>query len=200
MVDMGWSGLGPAVGAIGSLFGNTVDPAKEAMKYVKEIYPTVSPYYQPYIQTGQRTLPMLESKYAQLLSDPNSVMAMLGAGFQQSPGYNFNYRQNMNAVNQAAAAGGMVGTQAHQQQAGEMASQLANQDFYNYLGNVRSLYDTGLSGMGGLNNMGFQASQGLADILAQSLLQQAQLSAQSAMYKNQQSGGIIGGIAKSIGF
>src|ERR1700751_3520310 len=104
------------------------NPADKAMPYLDQIPDTIKPYYQPYIDAGQQSLSSLMGQYNTLLSNPGAIMNMAGGGFQQSPGYQFQMNQAINAANNAAASGGMAGTPYHQQNAAGMASNLANQD------------------------------------------------------------------------
>jgi len=145
------------------------------------------PYYQPYMQAGAAALPALMGQYSQLMTNPGSVNQMLGSGFEQSPGYQFQYDQAMNAANSAAAAGGMAGSPAAQQNASTVAQQMANQDYYNYLKNVTGLYGAGLSGMGNINQMGYQANTGYADILNQQAMAQAYNAMMQQQWANEQS-------------
>lgn len=199
-------GLGSAAGG---LFGLMNDPSKAAMEYTDKLPGTVSPYYQPYIDAGQRSLGTLEEQFAQLINNPAAIHAMLApqGGFQESPGYQFQMEQGMNAATNAAASGGQAGGSQHQAEAAGLGANYANQDYYNWLQQVYNpefmrmmeLYSTGLSGMSGLNAMGYNASDSLASLLAQNLMNQAQLSANSAQQQNSSMGGLIGGTAGAIG-
>lgn len=167
------SALGGAAMMGAGLFGSKYkNPADAAMPYLNQIPGTIKPYYDPYIQAGQQSLGDLMTQYGQLMNDPGQKFAQLGQGFQQSPGYQFQYNQGMNAANSAAQAGGMAGTPYHQQNAANMASNLANQDFYNYMGNIQGLYGQGLQGASGINQMGYNASNELAQSLAAALMNQ----------------------------
>jgi hypothetical protein len=193
------------------------DPAKAADKYLSQIPGTITPYYQPYTQAGGQALgqygaesnalagmrPDLMQALTQLLQNPGNVYNQLGQGYQQSPGYEFNKNQNMQAITNAAAAGGMAGTPQHQMQAGAMASDLANQDFNQYLEHVMGLMTRGLSGgmgmyeqgFGGLHNLtniGYQSSNDLASSLASNLVNQANNAYAGAANKNQRRGGALG--------
>jgi hypothetical protein len=117
-------------------------------------------------------------------------------GFQQSPGYQFNMNQNMNASNQAAAAGGFLGSSGHQQDSANRASNLANQDYYNYLGNALNMYNTGLQGTSGINQMGYNASNELANSLANVMMAQAGMAYKGQENANQAQAGITGNVMK----
>jgi hypothetical protein len=177
------------------------NPADSGMKYLDQIPGTISPYYQPYVNAGQNSLSTLMNQYNTLLTNPGQTMNMLGSGFQQSPGYQFQMNQGMNAANSAAAAGGMLGTGAHQVNSANIASNLANQDYYNYLNKTLGLYGQGLSGTEGLNQMGYGASNELAQSLAGNLMNQAGMAYSGTQNQNQANAdqygrlmGLIGGI------
>lgn len=196
---MQWTSVLQGVGGMAAgLWGLGNNPADAAMGYSEQLPGTVTPYYQPYIDTGLLANEQLYSQFNQLINNPQSIYDMLAGGFEQSPGYNWQYNNAMNAANNAAAAGGMSGTPAHQQQASTLAAQLANQDYYNYLNNMSGLYGQGLSGMQGINQMGYNASDSLAGLLAQNLMNQAMMSAMGQMNANSSMGGLIGGATEAV--
>ena len=190
---MGFAGMGggtwwdPA-----NIFGTVraPNPADAGMGYLDQIAPTISPYYQPYIDAGQQALGGLMGEYGSLMNDPAARMNQIGSSFQQSPGYGFQYNQGMNAANAAAGAGGMAGTPAHQQEAATMAQNLANQDYYNYLGNATGYYNQGLQGMSGINQMGYGASNELAQSLMSALMSQGGMAYAGQENANAQQAGI----------
>ena len=105
----GLSKMGATTGsAIGGLFAPWDNPFSGSMDYLNQIPGTITPYYNPYIQAGGRSLNTLENTYNQLLQNPGQTMNQIGSGFQASPGYQYNVQQATNAANQAAAAGGMA--------------------------------------------------------------------------------------------
>jgi hypothetical protein len=189
-------------GIFGSIMGqlNYNSPMEAASPYLENIAGTITPYYQPYINAGQNALSSLMGQYGSLINDPSAKMNQMGSQYQASPGYQYNVDQTTKAMNQAAAAGGMVGSPQEQQQLGQVVSGLANQDYYNYLNQAMGLYNTGLSGMGNINQMGYQASSGLAENLANSLMSQAGLAYAGTTAENQNTGGFWGGIGGMLGF
>jgi hypothetical protein len=168
------------------------NPANGAQGYLNQIPGMMQGYYNPYIQAGQQALPQLQQQFGMLTNNPGAVMNKIGSGFQQSPGYNWQVKQSMNAANNAAAAGGMLGSPAEQQSAATAVNGLANQDYYNYLNHGMNMYDTGLQGLQGMNQMGFNASTGLANNLANVMQSQANLSYAGQSNQNQMNGGLFG--------
>lgn len=185
------------LGSIGSgLFDmfNYQNPADAAMPYFNNIQQQLPGYFQPYMQAGQNALGPLQQAYGQLLSNPGGVMNQIGSGYQQSPGYQFQLKQGLNASNNAAAAGGMSGTPMAQYNSGQFATGLANQDYYNYLSHALGMYGQGLQGMQGLAGMGYGASTGLGEDLAGLAGAQGQLAYSGAANQDQSMGGSIGSI------
>jgi len=196
-VGTGVGGLGAGVGAL--LFGNNNDPYGDAAKYFNQIPGKTSPYFNPYINAGLNSLPTLTGQFNNLINDPAGVMNKVGAGYQESPGYQFQLKQGLNAANNAAAAGGMLGTPANQYNAASFATGLANQDYYNYLNHALGQYQLGVNGLNNINNMGYNASDTLAGIIGNSLMNQGNLAFSSAAAKNQAEGSEWGDIMGGIG-
>lgn len=205
---LGIGGLGSLGAGIGSTIGGLIgglnykNPGDPAMGYLNQIPGAMGQYYNPYIQTGNRAMGTLENTYNQLLQDPSQIMNKIGGSFQASPGYQYNVNQATNAANQAAAAGGMLGTPQEQQQLAQTVSGLANQDYYNYLNNALGLYGQGLGGLQGLNQMGYGASGNMAQSLKDVLESQANLSYAAQQAENERNagqGGLWGSLAGGLG-
>lgn len=203
-LSAGMGGLGAALGmGLGSMFGGSQqDPFAAAQQSMSQIPGYLQQYLGPYAQAGMSALPQLQQQYGQLINNPGALLASMGSGFQQSPGYQWDVSQATNAANQAAAAGGMTGSPAEQQQLATTVTGLANQDYQNYLNNVMGLYGQGLSGLGGLYQTGYGASSGMGEDLSDYAESQANLAAAQANWQNQQQqgqagtwGGILGGLA-----
>ncbi len=185
------------MGLFDSLFGGNA--SKDANKYLDKVPGTVKPYYDPYIQAGQRQLPGLEDQYGQLMNNPGGRLNEIGAGYQQSPGFQFALQQAMQGAGNAAAAGGMAGSPQHEQQNMGLATNLANQDYNQWLQNAMGMYNTGLQGSQGLYNSGQQASDTLAQLLAGNLGSKASAAYAGGANRNQMMGGLLGGIGSLAG-
>lgn len=171
-----WMAAGGGLGAglAGLFMGGGDNPADSANQYLNKIPDTLKQYFNPYVNAGRGALGQLQGQYGNLMNDPGALISRLGAGYQQSPGYQFQLKQGEQAIGNANAAGGMAGTQQHMQQSGQLANDMANQDYQQYLNQALGLYGAGLQGTAGLNQMGFQGSSDLANSLANVLGQQAQ--------------------------
>lgn len=169
-------------GGVGDLFAglmmgnqNYPNAANSGMPYLNRIPGAIAPYFNPYIQAGQSTIPKLQQQYgaltgmlpgiqqqlSQMTNNPGGVVNRIGSSFHQSPGFQFQTNQALGAANRAAAAGGMLGSPQEQQNIAGTVNGMANQDYYNYLNHGMSMYDQGLQGKMGLYGMGLQGEQGM---------------------------------------
>lgn len=221
----GISGIGSGLASMfGGGSGGGHDPYDAAKGYFDKIPGQISPYFNPYINAGHDALGKLQGQYGtmmgqyqgvqnqynDLMNDPAATYNWLGSGYQKSPGFDWQMNQGMNAANNAAASGGMQGSPQHQQQASTMATGLANQDFQNYMNRVSGMYgmglqgnanmfNTGLQGMQGINQMGYNASDSLAGALGSNLMNQGNLAFSGAAAKNQSKGSGWGDLLGGLG-
>jgi hypothetical protein len=200
---MNGSNFGQAIGGIGSglssLFFGGKNPADDSMKYLDQIPGAISPYLNPYINSGKNALPILEGQYGDLLNDPGGKLNKIGGGFQKSPGFDFALQQALQGAGHAAAAGGMAGSPQHEQQNMGIATQLGNQDYYNWLKGATGMYGMGLEGTQGLANMGLSAGKSMADQIAQMLAAKSGLSYEGQANQNTSRGGGFGDLFSGIG-
>lgn len=189
-------------GGLGSLFGglSSRNPADSAMPYLQGIEGKMSPYYDPYIQAGRRSLGTLEGQYGNLINDPTAIMSAIGGKFQASPGYQYNVNEATRAANQSAAASGMAGSPQEQAELAQTVHGLANQDYQQFLNTGLGMYQTGLGGLSNINQMGYNASNELAQSIANSLMMQAKLAYSGQADQNQSMGGMLGGLGSLAGF
>jgi hypothetical protein len=171
------------------------DPSKDANKYLEKLPGTVSPYYTPYTQAGQRQLPGLESQYGELVNNPGGKLNEIGAGFHESPGFQFALKQALSGAGHAAAAGGMAGSPQHEQQNMEIATQLGNQDYYDWLNPAVGMYNEGLQGSQGLYNTSASLSDALAKLLGGNLESKASNAYAGAANRNSMNLGTLGAFA-----
>ena len=196
--DLNTFGKMTGLGGIGSgllgLFGGHDNPADEANKYFRQIPGAVKGYYQPYMEAGNRAIPQLEEQYGQLLNQPGQKLNTIGKDFHASPGFQFALQQALQGAGHAAAAGGMAGSPQHEQWNQGLATDLGNQDYYNWLGKATGLYGQGLQGEQGMYAGGLQASHSMADQVAQALAAQGAYGYEGAAGKNKAFGSDIGNL------
>lgn len=195
---------GPMAGIFGGLGGMLFDsqqtsPSEAASPYLNQIPGQVHQQLDPYAEAGKQAIPTLQDQYSGLLSHPEMLMSKIGSTFQQSPGYEWQKNQALGAINRSAAAGGMLGTPQNQQQAGEVAGQLANQDYYNYVGNILNLFNRGLTGTENMFGTGAQTAQSLAEQLTRALVGQANNAYEGQAASNKQGGIDMGALLQGAG-
>lgn len=184
---------------LSSVLGGGTNPADAAMPYLDKIPGETKPYLDPFFQAGKNVLPDLTKQYGSLTSDPGALLNKLGAGYQQSPGFQEALKQALTAGNHAAAAGGMAGTPAHQYTSMDTATGLASKDYDTWLQHVLGLYGTGIAGEQDMSHQGLQAGTSLSDIIAQTLSQQAGYSYAGQAAKNQNQNAIFNSLLTGIG-
>ncbi len=168
----GMMGGGMMGGGLAGMFGgHGKNPADAANKYLDQIPGQTQQYYSPYQEAGKGALGDLQNQYKDLLS--GGVYDKLGAGYKESPGYQFKLQQALGAGNSASAAGGMLGTPQHEQQNMQLGNDIASQDFNDYMQKQMGLYGMGLEGQQGLNQMGYNANTDYANMLGSTMGQKA---------------------------
>lgn len=186
-----FSGIGDFVG--GLLGGG--DAGDAASQYYNQIPGTLKKYLGPYANRGNEVYPLLQKQLQQLMNNPGGLLNTLGQNYQQSPGYQFQVNQATGAANNAAAAGGMLGSPAHQQNVASLVNNLASRDYNQYLGNALNLFGRGLSGEQNIYNTGAGVSGNLGENLANSLMNQGNLAYTNAVNQNQMGMNFLGGLA-----
>jgi hypothetical protein len=171
----------------------------EAEAWLAKMEPMLHQYYDPYINNGQAAMGTLNDQYSMLLNDPASMQQMLGGGYEQSPGYQYQYDSAMNAGNQQLSAGGMLGTPAAQTQMMGTAQGLANQDYWNYYNQNANLYGQGLQGTQGMFDTGYNATNQMTSGLGNMYGSQANMSFGKANSFNQMLGSMLGGAGGMMG-
>ncbi|MHB9161402.1 MAG: hypothetical protein ACYC6W_11055 [Nitrosotalea sp.] len=231
---------------------NPTNPATGAMNYLDQIPNELRQYLMPYINQGQKSMGKLNDTYGNLTdlfpdiknriggmnnftgdlskqfqnlaNDPTGMMNKIGAGYKESPGFAFQRDQGLRAAQNAAAAGGYMGSPQHQQQSMELAENFANKDYGDYLNrgmgqfgmglqglqgqqgamndqlqNLLRLFGQGTSGMEHLSDMGYGASNNLSSQLANLLGSKANLAYAGQANQNQMQQGNEGAMAGLFG-
>lgn len=175
------------------------NPANEAQSYLDKIPSTMAPYFQPYIDQGQRAGNKLESQYGQMTSNPADFFSKMSQGYKQSPGYQWNLNQALQAGNNAAAAGGMLGTPQHVQENEQTATNLASKDYQDWLSHIMDLFHSGQTGLQGMYGTGFGASTDYGTNLAQALMNQGQMAEEGAEAQNRHEQSVADSESEGLG-
>lgn len=192
-------------GLVGGLMaGDYKNPATGANEILSRIPNEMSKWIKPYADAGTSVLPQYRDVMSKLLSNPQELFKMMGAGYKESPGFQWNLEQGENAINNANAAGGMLGSPQHQQQAGELATNLASQDYNKYMDSVMRLFGMGAEGTSDIFKTGAVSANSLAEAIAQVLGQKAQYeyagTAGENQYNSQKSSNLMSTIGSALAF
>ncbi len=193
------SGLGGIASGLFGMFGGQQNPSSAAAPYLNKISGANQQYLGPYNQMGQQEGQNLQGQYNQLTSNPGAMFNKIGQSYHQSPGFQFALHQAMMGANNSAAAGGMAGSPQNTQQNMQLATNMGNQDYYNYMQNAMGLYGQGLHGEQGMYGVGAEAGNNMAGNISEALSQQAQNAYNGQAGQNQAQGNsfsnLIGGAA-----
>lgn len=187
-------GAGMAGAGLGMMFGDYKNPADSAMGYMDQIPGQLEKYMNPYIQAGQRQGAGLEGQYGQLMNDPGGRMNQIGQSYQQSPGFKFALQQALQGGNHAAAAGGMAGSPQHEQQNMQLATNMANQDYNQWMQNALGMYGRGMSGSENMYNTGARTGMAMGEDMASMMANKAKLAYEGQNAENQHEGGMWGNL------
>lgn len=190
-------GLGTAAGGAYSMFNPGKNPATSANNTIGQIPGQAAPFYKPYQDAGAGAMSTLQGQYGDLLN--GNKQNQLGANYKESPGYQYALQQALQAGNAANAAGGSLGTPMHQENNMATAQGLASQDFNNYMQNQMGLYGQGLQGTQGLNQMGYNANNEMANTTGNVLGQQGAYNFMGQQGKNQAKQQGMGNIFSGLG-
>ena len=166
--------IGGAAGALGG--GLTGSGNDHVDKFLDQIPDELKKHLMPYI-----------NEYQKNMSDPNAIINKIGSGYHESPGFKWKLGQGENAITNAAAAGGMAGTGQHQQQAGELAEHLADQDYWDFVNHGTDIYKDSLHG-------GTAASSDLGTSLANLLYSKAGLGYERGAQNNKTNSDLMSSI------
>lgn len=196
-------GIGNIIGGLIAGSGNYTNPSNAAMPYLNEASPLLTSYLSPYINEGNNAYNAMFPQLSSLIQNPGEFINQLGQGFQASPGYNWNVSQMERAANNAASAGGMLGSPQHQQQVAQMVGGLANQNYYQWLQNAENMFGQGMGGLQTIYGTGANTANNLSSALANILQSQANLAyagnADKNMYNLGQEGMMGGMLGQGIG-
>lgn len=194
--------LGGALGGVGSgLFGmfGSQNPASSAMPYEQQGMNQLPGYYQPYMQGAQGMQPGMSNTLSGLMSNPGGALNQIGSNFHSSPGFNFAMRQAMMAGNQSMGAGGMAGSPEAMQYNQGTATNLANQNYYNYTDQAQGLLGQGLQGGLGMYGIGANAANNLGQNMSDMFNNEAMMKYAGTQQQNQNQGAGLGGLLGGIG-
>ena len=171
-----------------SLFGSASwsNPANAGMPYLQQIPGTISPYYQPYIDTGLNSMNQYYQNASQWATPQGASQNYndIAAGYTTSPYAQYQTDQMEQAAAQSAAASGQAGTPAQQAAVENQANQISSRDEQAYINSILGIENQGQQGLGALTGLGYNASNTLAEMLAKNLGAEAGMSYAGAANQN----------------
>jgi hypothetical protein len=182
-----------------SLFGGGKNPADSAMPYLQQVPGTITPYYQPYIDTGLGAMNQYynnASTWATPQGAANNYNT-IAAGYTASPYSQYQTDQMQQAAAQSAAASGQAGTPAQQAAVANQINGINSRDEQEYINSILRTQQQGQQGLGDLTHQGYDASSSLAQQLARNLGMEGSLAYMGTANKDQSMNGLfssLGGI------
>lgn len=164
-----------------ALFGGGNNAPQAAMNNYNQIPGIYKQYMDPYVNAGQHELGGYQNELNKMMSDPQGYIQNIMNGYHPSAQYQNQVHQATTAANNAASAGGTLGTGVEQNQLAGEVNNFANQDQQQYLNNVLGVHGQGMQGVGGI----VQNGQSMASMLAQ-LLAKNQQDEGSLNYQNKE--------------
>lgn len=180
------------MGFLSSLLGKSKNPADKAQPYLNQIAPMAQQNLNPYISRGTEAGDTAYGEFNKLVQDPTAFLDSLFANYSMSEGFNNRRNEALRTARDAAATGGFSGTYGDQKLQTELADSLLSQDMQQWLNNVLGVYGTGLEGLQGFQNQGFNASTDLTNILGSTLGSQAGLAFQGQSQRNKNKMDLLG--------
>lgn len=198
------------MGWFDNLFGGGQEQAgKDMYNQMQQGWQNAQGMMNPYIQRGNTAY----QAYIDALNqskDPAALYNQFASGYKESPEALAQLQVGQKNANNAAAAGGMLGSGAEQTAAASLAQSTRASDFDKYMQNMYNTRSQYLGGQQGLEGQGFNASnnlmqqmqkyfedmakaKGAQDVGRGSAWQNAALTAGSLLFGNNFGGGSGGG-------
>lgn len=182
------------MGFFDDLFGNQSDAFDDYENQMRD----AAQRYQPWVDRGNQAGSRVFDEYGRLISNPNAVQDQVAAGFNMSPYQQYLLDQITKRMNYNSANTGMTGSGAADRALAAEINNMTGQFENDYINRGLGLYNTGLQGMAGLNEMGLRALDPQSNLLEQAAAARlkSQQSSQGAMANmfGQVGGAIVGGL------
>lgn len=151
-------------------------------EYLNKIPGILNETYDPYRQQAEQVYPELANSYNMMASDPTGYMQGMMNKFQESPQYQQQFNDILKGSQVASQAGGYKNSQMGQ---GDLSSILASNDMQQWLKNATDVQGSGLSGLQGIYDTGFDASSALSSDMANLMGSKASLDFSRQSNQNQ---------------
>lgn len=156
----------------------------------------------PYNQAGTSAIGNIQSMLSQMQGQNNGQWA---ANYQESPYAKYLTDTETNAMNNAAAGGGVLGTGANQKAVGTLANNITGSDMQNYFNNMQNQNQMQLGGYENVMNTGANAANQSANLglnysqlISQLMNDQGQASANQGIANQQGKNSAINGMVSGL--
>ncbi len=160
-------GFGGELGSVlGGIFGLTNNPYSQAMQQYQQYAQQGAQSQQPFYNAGVQGL----GNYQQWLGgmqDPTKFINNTMNQYQESPYAKYMQQQSIRSGQNAASAGGLMGSTPFAQQLQQNASNISSGDMNQWLGNVMGVNTQYGQGQMGLANIGQGAANQLTNLYGQ---------------------------------
>lgn len=136
-------------GILGGLFGNSGAPYNKAMDQYRQWATVAQNTQNPFYNAGTGAIPNYQN-WSQSMQDPSSFINNLMGQYQESPHSRYLQQESMRAGQNAASAGGLMGSTPLMNQLQQNSANISSQDMNNWLQTVL-----------GINNQYGQTQQNL---------------------------------------
>ena len=138
----------------------------------------------PFLQAGQGAIGNYQN-WLSGMQNPSGFMNNLMGQYQQSPWAKYQQQQSMRAGNNAASAGGLIGSTPFAQQMQQNSANISSQDMNNWLQNVLGINTQYGAGQQNLMGMGQNAANALTGLYGQEAQGMGNLAAGQQAGQNQ---------------
>lgn len=121
--------------------------------------------YNPRIKAGENSLATLIAEYQKMRETPDFLQNQLSANWAPSQYAQTQMKWLTNAMNNNAAATGMLGSAYAANTMGQGLQDILSQDQNKYIDRGMDVYGTGINGEEGINDMGYSAMMNKNNIL-----------------------------------
>lgn len=182
-------------GLLGGLFGGNGDnPYQSAMDQYREWAGKAQDVQNPFLNEGKGAIPDFQ-KWLQGQSDPGKFINNLTNQYQESPFTKYLQQQSMLAGQNAASAGGLMGSTPFMNQMQQNSSNIAQGGLHDWLANVLGINTQYGEGMNNQINRGANAANALTNMYGQMGEQMGQAAYGKQQYDNQGPFQMLGNLA-----
>lgn len=165
-------------------------PSKKGISSLNNIDQNAQSTMQPYNQFSNLG-PQISQQYQQMYSNPMQYMNDMRSQYQKTPQHELALEDSLKMANNAAVAGGMVGTPMHQRDLMNTAAGINNQYEQQWIDKAMNAQRYGMQGAQGLYDTSRDTDLYLNKLFANTESNRGQVNMNSAQAKNQRNQEIL---------